>query len=66
MLTEYQEQFYNELGRLVCRHMMENDLTPVEVVGILDLVKTEVREETLMAYSLVDMDDMEGEEDRGF
>lgn len=56
MLTEYQEQFYTELGRCICRHMMENDLTPVEVVGILDLVKTEVREETLMVYAVIDMD----------
>jgi hypothetical protein len=63
MLTEYQEQFYNEMGQCIVRHMMENDLTPVEVVGIIDLVKTEVREETLMCYHAIEVD---GDEDRGF
>jgi len=65
MLTEYQEQLYQELGMCVQRHLLENDLTSVEVVGIIDLIKTEVREDTLMQYvTIVDMDD--DEEARGF
>ena len=61
MLTEYQEQLYKELGMTIQRHLMENDLTAIEVLGIMDLMKTEVREDTLMAYCTIDMDDEEPE-----
>jgi hypothetical protein len=62
MLTEYQEQLYRELGMTIQRHFMENDLTPAEVIGIMDLIKSEVREETLMSLCYVEDDgDCEGE-----
>ena len=64
-MTEHQAQFYKELGMCCKRHMMENDITPIEVLGIIDLVKTEVRESTFMDdYYYLDTDaDEEGEKE---
>jgi len=67
MLTEYQEQFYREMGMCIKRHMLENDLTPMEIIGIIDLVKTEVMEDVMLggcdceSCDVEDYDD--GEED---
>lgn len=62
MLTEYQEQLYKELGMTIRRHFLENDVTPVEVIGVMDIIKGEVREETLLNHICVDDDyDYDGE-----
>ena len=60
MLTEYQEQLYRELGMTIKRHFMENDITPIEVIGVMDLIKGEVREETLLSH-ICDLDELEGD-----
>lgn len=57
MLTEYQKQLYKELGMTIRRHFLENDVTPVEVIGVMDIIKSEVREETILCH-IFDDDEM--------
>ena len=57
MFTENQEMLYNELGSCIRRHFMENDLSVIEVIGIMDVIKTEVRDEAFMASFCPDIDE---------
>jgi len=63
MLTEYQEQFYREMGMCIKRHMMENDLTSMEIIGIMDVMKTEVMEDVMLGCCDCEGCDVEDYED---
>jgi len=49
MFTEYQTMLYKELGMTIKRHFIENDVTAVEVIGIMDIIMNEIREETILS-----------------
>lgn len=47
-MTEYQNMLYRDLGSVIRRHYLENDLTSVEIIGIMEIIVKELKDEEVL------------------
>jgi hypothetical protein len=56
-MTEYQRMFYTDIASRIKWHAQENDITIIEVIGLLDMIKGECLDEAFMNEYYVEEDD---------
>lgn len=56
-MTEHQKAFYSELASRIRWHFENNDLTIVEIVGVMDMLKGECLDTAFMEYFEVEGQD---------
>ena len=63
-MTEYQRMLYADLGSRIRWHFQENDLTLIEVIVILDMIKGECLDAAFMEMGGEDFEFEEEDDDQ--